>query len=155
MLVKRPLVMHTMYICTGVQGRHEVQLMACPHSEPTHYLNQCRLICNWTLTNKLQWNQAIKVFFRWICLWKCCHLPAKFMAGNAWVRTQHCCYWCPGAKAPGHQYLQCWENIHCIGLASHSNITVKGNNIKITSRKELSSWLSINSLRPSDAYMCQ
>ena len=24
-------------------------------------------------------------------------------AGNAWVCSQHCGYWCPGAKAPGHQ----------------------------------------------------
>ena len=24
-----------------------------------------------------------------------------------WVRNQHSCYWCPGAKEPGHQYPQC------------------------------------------------
>ena len=24
-------------------------------------------------------------------------------AVNALVNTQHCCYWCPGAKAPGYQ----------------------------------------------------
>ena len=29
-------------------------------------------------------------------------------AGNAWMRSQHCSYWCPGAKAPGHQDPQCW-----------------------------------------------
>ena len=28
------------------------------------------------------------------------------------MRSQHCGYWCPGAKAPGHQYPQCWLNIH-------------------------------------------
>ena len=27
---------------------------------------------------------------------------------NAWVHTHHSGYWCPGAKAPGHQYPQCW-----------------------------------------------
>ena len=27
------------------------------------------------------------------------------------MRTQHCSYWCPGAKAPGHQYPQCWLDI--------------------------------------------
>ena len=30
--------------------------------------------------------------------------------GNAWVRTQHCGCWCLGAKAPSHQYPQCWLN---------------------------------------------
>ena len=29
------------------------------------------------------------------------------------MHTQHCRYWCPGAKAPGHLYPQCWLNIHC------------------------------------------
>ena len=28
------------------------------------------------------------------------------------MHTQHCSHWCPGAKAPGHQYPQCWLNIH-------------------------------------------
>ena len=38
--------------------------------------------------------------------------------------TQRCSYWCPGAKAPGHQYPQCWLNIHCFGLVSYIwNIT--------------------------------
>ena len=33
---------------------------------------------------------------------------------NTWVHTQQCGYWCPGAKAPGHQYPKCWPNIHYI-----------------------------------------
>ena len=37
-------------------------------------------------------------------------------AGNYWVHIQHCSYWCPGAKAPGHQYPQCW-NITFIGTS--------------------------------------
>ena len=32
------------------------------------------------------------------------------------MHTQHCSHWCPGAKAPGHQYPQCWLNFHWIGL---------------------------------------
>ena len=31
------------------------------------------------------------------------------------LNTQHCSYWWPGAKAPGHQYAQCWLNILCVG----------------------------------------
>ena len=29
----------------------------------------------------------------------------QWTAGNAWVHTQHCGYWCHGAEATGHQYL--------------------------------------------------
>ena len=32
------------------------------------------------------------------------------------------CYWCPGAKAPGHRYPQCWLNIYCIRLIACSYI---------------------------------
>ena len=39
------------------------------------------------------------------------------------VCTQLCGYWCPGAKAPGHQYPQCWCDIHCIGPVSWQSIT--------------------------------
>ena len=45
------------------------------------------------------------------------------------MRGQHRGYWCPGAKAPGHQYLQSWLNIHCIGPVSYKNITLVENNI--------------------------
>ena len=46
------------------------------------------------------------------------------------MRSQHCGYWCPGAKAPGHQYPQCWLNIHCIGPVSYKNIAHKVNSIR-------------------------
>ena len=49
---------------------------------------------------------------------------------NAWVRSQHCGYWCPGAKAPGHQYPQCWLNIHFIAPVSCKNIAHKVNSIR-------------------------
>ena len=44
--------------------------------------------------------------------------------------TQHCCYWCPGAKAPGHQCLQCWLYTDSIGSFSYINISSKANNIR-------------------------
>ena len=50
--------------------------------------------------------------------------------GNAWVRSQHCGYWSPGVKAPGHQYPQCWLNIHCIGPISYKDIAHKVNSIR-------------------------
>ena len=30
--------------------------MACPWTAPSHFINQCWNIVNWTLRNKLQWN---------------------------------------------------------------------------------------------------
>ena len=50
--------------------------------------------------------------------------------GNAWVRSQHCGYWCPGAKAPGHQYPQYWLNDQLIGAFSYENITLLLDNIR-------------------------
>ena len=58
----------------------------------------------------------------------CWHFVNPWTPGNAWVRSQHCGYWCPGAKAPGHQYPQCWLNIHCIGPVSY--ITLIMDNIR-------------------------
>ena len=46
------------------------------------------------------------------------------------MRSQHCGYWCPGAKAPGHQYPQCWLNIHCIGPVSYKSMAHKVNSIR-------------------------
>ena len=43
--------------------------------------------------------------------------------------TQHCSYWCPGAKAPGHQYPQCWLRIPYTEPVSYRNITFIGDNI--------------------------
>ena len=70
-------------------------------------------------------------------------------AGNAWARIQHFRYWCPGTKAPGHQYprcccgyrcpgfktpghqcLQCWWNIYCFGPISCQNISSIMKNIR-------------------------
>ena len=56
------------------------------------------------------------------------HIIDPQTSGNTWVHTQHCSYWCPGANAPGHQYLQRWLNIHCIGQVSYNNITFTVNN---------------------------
>ena len=52
------------------------------------------------------------------------------------MSTQHCSYWCPGAKASDHRYPQCGINatsIHCadcICPISYKNIAFKRNDIK-------------------------
>ena len=47
-----PLVSH---ICVN-ELCHQFQVMACCCLVPSHYLNQCCLIVNWTIGSKIQWN---------------------------------------------------------------------------------------------------
>ena len=64
---------------------------------------------------KQMWVPCIYIYM-YIYNWKLRILQSSLHAvpinpwtdGNAWVHTHHCSYWCPGAKAPGHQYPQCW-----------------------------------------------
>ena len=44
------------YICVGEFGQHWFGQWFLACSVPSHFLNQCWLIINWTLGNKLQWN---------------------------------------------------------------------------------------------------
>ena len=46
------------------------------------------------------------------------------------MRSQHYGYWCHGAKASGHQYPQCWLNIHCIGPILYKDIAHTVNSIR-------------------------
>ena len=41
------------FVCVNELGRHRVMAWRC--SVPSHYLNQCWLIVNWTPGNKVQW----------------------------------------------------------------------------------------------------
>ena len=56
--------------------------------------------------------------------------PVTDQNWNTCVCSQHCGYWCPGAKAPDNQYPQCWLNIHCIEPVSYKNIAHKVNSIR-------------------------
>ena len=44
------------HICISDLGQHWFRLWLVACSAPSHDLNQCWLIVNWTLRNKLQWN---------------------------------------------------------------------------------------------------
>ena len=52
------------HICIRVWGQHWFRQWLVAYSAPSHYLNQCWVIANWTLRNKLQWNfyQNTKLF---------------------------------------------------------------------------------------------
>ena len=88
--------------------------------------------------------------------WQCNHCNSKEMNSvcscigvtslytrtdrNARLCTQHCSHLCPGDKGLGHQYLQCWLNIHCIGPVSYRNSTLVGNNIRKLHFEKLKSY---------------
>ena len=59
--------------------------------------------------------------------------------GNTGVHIRHCSYWCPGAKAPGHQYPQFWLIVSCIGPVITVIVTILKN--KITFWKKIPSSL--------------
>ena len=53
-----------LYICIIELGHHWFRKWLVSYSAPSHYLNQCWIIANFTLRNKLQWNvnQNTKLF---------------------------------------------------------------------------------------------
>ena len=60
-LTHHPLVPH---ICINETGQHWFRYWLVAITVPSHYLNQCWIIVNWTLRNKLQgnFNQNTKFF---------------------------------------------------------------------------------------------
>ena len=61
------------HICISELSMHRFRWWIPACSGPSHYLNQCWLIVNWTLMNKRQWNlnQNKQFFHSWTCIWKC------------------------------------------------------------------------------------
>ena len=61
--------------------------------------------------NKAKHNKTVCIFLGIYCMLRnnFNHMTSE----NAWVRTQHCGYWCFIAIAPNHQCSQCWSNMHC------------------------------------------
>ena len=59
-LTHLPLVPH---ICTSESCQHWFRKWLVTYSAPSHYLNQCWVIVNWTLRNKLQRNFSKKITF--------------------------------------------------------------------------------------------
>ena len=60
-LTHLPLVQH---ICVSQSGQHCFRLWLVAYSAPSHCLNQCSIIVNWTPRNKIKWNinQNTKIF---------------------------------------------------------------------------------------------
>ena len=53
-----PLVPH---ICVSESGQHWFRQWLVTYSAPSHYLNQCWVVVNWTLRKNLQWFFFIKI----------------------------------------------------------------------------------------------
>ena len=70
---------------------------------------------SWSYRWPSSWSTRATLGTTPIILWSHCFAFRPYIAGNAWVYTQHYGYSWPGAKTPSHQYPQCWQNYHCTG----------------------------------------
>ena len=80
---------------------------------------------NWMLTRVSRKHCAI-YGDRFLCQ---CRKNKTWIDGNARGHNQHCDYWCPSAKSPGHQCPQWLIDNHCIWLISCRYFIFKLNNI--------------------------
>ena len=94
-----PLSLH---ICVSEWGQHWFRWCLVTYSAPSHYLNQCWVIVNWTLGDKLQWyfNQNTKPFIH----------EKEFKLSSVKRRP-----FCPG----GDELT--WYSVMCLSLTMPSN----------------------------------
>ena len=136
---------HTMFImlsyCTQfwMSGFYLLRLY---YTECQYISTTCFLVtefCNWPRIYCIMWLCWVKnnrddelLIFNSVKCWSCNKDVSSsvnpWTDGNAWMHNQHCGYWCPGAKAPGHQYPQCWFSTYCTTQASYKYITFNTNN---------------------------
>ena len=79
------------------------------------------------------WPERPKLFYHIQSLCKYSHskwIRLQVSSINSWKRIEYCGYWCPGAKAPGHQYPQPSYDIHCIGTVLYQNSISIVNNMQ-------------------------
>ena len=72
------------HICVSESGQHWLRWWVVAYSAPSHYLNQCWVIVNWTLSRKLQWNlnKNTKLFIggnAFVKLWPFCPEGDEFI----------------------------------------------------------------------------
>ena len=110
------------YFCESITIWHMLRQMSCCHT--------CKIM---TWFNQQNQNYSKRIFTKFsIMSSQTPHCNGSqawvnpLAAGKTWVHTQHCGYRCPGAKAPGHWYPQCWLGMHYIGQLSDKNTTVIG-----------------------------
>ena len=74
------------HICVSEMGQQWFRSWLAAYSVPSHYLNQCSLIVNWTLRSKIQWNSNQNPK----CSFKKIHLKQQ---RDIWLWWIMCNYW--------------------------------------------------------------
>ena len=84
-----PLLPH---MCINELGQHWFREWHAASSVPSHYLSQCWLIVNWTLTNKLQWNsnESKKLFIHQNAFENVICEMSAILSRKRWVRWESC-----------------------------------------------------------------
>ena len=142
-LTHRPGAMWRIYLPQWT-GSTFVQVMAC---HMCNYPIRCWHIIHWTKV-KFQWKYHD--FFSRKCIWKYClqygshFVPASMLLTHKQRETCGCVI-STVAKAPGHQYPQCWLYFSLYCPFSYTNITFTINKLQYRNIK-----LHFNSLWPSD-----
>ena len=78
------------HICVSESGEHLFTQWLVAYSAPSHYLNQCWVIVNWTPGNKVQWdvNQITKLFIHENSSKNIvCEMAAVLSRGGIWANS--------------------------------------------------------------------
>ena len=72
-------------------GQYWLRKWHVAYTVPSHYLNQCWVIVNWTLRNKLQWNfnQNTKLFIHKNAFQNIVCQMAAILSKGRWVKTEN------------------------------------------------------------------
>ena len=97
LLIHLPLVPR---LCVSESGKRWFRLRLVAYLAPYHYLNQCWVIVNWTLKNKVQWdsNQITKLFIHEnasedvICEMAAVFRIWAYLATTRGIQSWNCCY---------------------------------------------------------------
>ena len=92
-LTHLPQVMH---ICISESGQHWFRQWLVAYSAPSHYLNQCWVIVNWTPGDKFQWNfnQNTKLFIHEIASENVVCERVAILSRGRWVNDYPCSVSC-------------------------------------------------------------
>ena len=98
--IRRPLGRLIFNMGIAIPGKTVFLIETAPWTAPSHYLNQCWNIVNWTLGNKLQWKSKFVYFYSIKCIWKRrLRNDGHFVQGpERWVKhpyTRICTIWLP------------------------------------------------------------
>ena len=80
------------HICVSESGQHWFSKCIVAYSVPSHYLNLCWVIANWTLRNKVQWSFYQKVFIHKNAFENTACETAAVLYRRRWVNDiTYCC----------------------------------------------------------------